>query len=172
MKKAVAAPRQPAAGDGGPSGMPPAPGHSASGERGKRGDEGKKEAIRSPTPRGPSWGWRGVVSPLGVHQKKFSLSPIKRVSREGDKKGGNGNASKIIILPYRCEKTGKVTKSPPQLKFREENKKDLEELVEEEHAAADGVRRVGVWGCYSGAVYGAKYKWGGLRLSRLRFLKP
>ena len=49
----------------------------------------------------------------------------------------------------------------------------MEELVvEEEHAAADGVRRVGVWGCYSGAVYGAKYKWGRLRLSRLRFLKP
>ncbi|KAL1155652.1 hypothetical protein V6Z11_A08G038900 [Gossypium hirsutum] len=51
--------------------------------------------------------------------------------------------------------------------------KGMEELVvEEEHAAADGVRLVGVWGCYSGAVYGAKYKWGRLRLSRLRFLKP
>ncbi|PPD99421.1 hypothetical protein GOBAR_DD03538 [Gossypium barbadense] len=36
-------------------------------------------------------------------------------------------------------------------------------VVEEEHAAADGVRRVGVWGRYSGAVYGAKARmrrWG------------
>ncbi|PPD90736.1 hypothetical protein GOBAR_DD12313 [Gossypium barbadense] len=94
------------------------------------------------------------------------LKEREKKRKRGERRG-KGRAA-----PHRGPGTGTVTESLPgagvghRVRWPEKGMEEL--VVEEEHAAADGVRRVGVWGCYSGAVYGAKYKWGGLRLSRLQ----